>query len=58
MVWIIQEKLQVIEKEDDYYPVLTLPEGTHCFMEYFDTSSVGLCCVLMKNVKVITYASR
>nr|ABI34333.1 Gag-pol polyprotein, putative [Solanum demissum] len=38
--------------------VLTLPEGTYGFMAYCDTSRVGLGCVLMKNGKVIAYASR
>ena len=39
-------------------PILTLPEGTLCFMVYCDASRFGLGCVLMKNGKVITYGSR
>lgn len=39
-------------------PILTLPEGTQCFMVYCDASRFCLGCVLMKNVKVITYDSR
>ena len=37
--------------------VLTLSEGNQCFVEYCDASRVGLDCVLMKNGKVIDYAS-
>ncbi|WMV09328.1 hypothetical protein MTR67_002713 [Solanum verrucosum] len=39
-------------------PVLTLPEGTDGFVVYCDTLRIGLGCVLMKNGKVIAYASR
>ena len=39
-------------------PALTLPEGTQGFVVYCDVSRVGLGCVLMKNYKVIAYASR
>ena len=39
-------------------PVLTLPEGTKGFVVYCDASRVGLGCVLIKNRKVIAYASR
>ncbi|WMV50402.1 hypothetical protein MTR67_043787 [Solanum verrucosum] len=38
--------------------VLTLPEGTDGFVIYCDASRIGLRCVLMKNGKVIAYASR
>ncbi|WMV24317.1 hypothetical protein MTR67_017702 [Solanum verrucosum] len=38
--------------------VLTLLEGTDGFVVYCDASKVGLGCVLMKNGKVIAYASR
>ena len=38
--------------------MLTLLEGTKDFVVYCDTSRVGLRCVLMKNMNVITYASR
>ncbi|KAH0773702.1 hypothetical protein KY290_010839 [Solanum tuberosum] len=39
-------------------PVLTLQEGTDGFVVYYDTSRVGLGCVLMQHGKVIAYASR
>ena len=39
-------------------PILTLQEGTQCFLVYCDASRVGLSCVLMQNGKVIAYASR
>ncbi|WMV58542.1 hypothetical protein MTR67_051927 [Solanum verrucosum] len=38
--------------------LLTLPVGTDGFVVYCDDSRVGLGCVLMKNGKVIAYASR
>ena len=38
--------------------MFTLPEGTKGFVVYFDTSRVGLGCVLMQHIKVIAYASR
>ncbi|KAH0725404.1 hypothetical protein KY284_001269 [Solanum tuberosum] len=38
--------------------VLTLSEGRNCFVVYCDASKVGLGCVIIKNGKVITYASR
>ncbi|KAH0650386.1 hypothetical protein KY284_030298 [Solanum tuberosum] len=38
--------------------MLTLPEGTDCFVVYCDASRIGLGCVLIQNGKVIAYASR
>ena len=38
--------------------VLTLPEGTKGFVEYYDAFRVGLGCFLMQHGKVIAYASR
>ncbi|WMV24189.1 hypothetical protein MTR67_017574 [Solanum verrucosum] len=38
--------------------VLTLLEGLDDYVIYYDSSRVGLGCVLMKRGKVITYASR
>nr|XP_009777849.1 PREDICTED: uncharacterized protein K02A2.6-like [Nicotiana sylvestris] len=38
--------------------VLTLLEGTEWFVVYFDSSGIGLGCVLMQHCKVIAYASR
>ena len=39
-------------------PVLTLLEGSHGYVIYFDASRVVLGCMLMQQGKVITYASR
>ena len=39
-------------------PVLALPNGRDGFVVYSDASRQGLCCVLMQNDRVITYASR
>ncbi|GKA18191.1 putative reverse transcriptase domain-containing protein [Tanacetum coccineum] len=38
--------------------VLALPNGSEDFVVYFDSSAIGLGCVLMKRGKVIAYASR
>ncbi|WMV50210.1 hypothetical protein MTR67_043595 [Solanum verrucosum] len=38
--------------------MLTLSEGTNGFVVYYDPSRIGLRCILMKNGKVIAYASR
>ena len=38
--------------------VLTLPSGDEGYTVYYDASRVGLGCVLMRNGKVIAYASR
>ena len=38
--------------------VLTLPYGIQGFVVYYNESRDGLGCVLMKNYKVIAYASR
>ncbi|GKA09045.1 putative reverse transcriptase domain-containing protein [Tanacetum coccineum] len=39
-------------------PILALPKGSENFIVYCDTSHKGLGVVLMKNEKVIAYASR
>ncbi|WMV13969.1 hypothetical protein MTR67_007354 [Solanum verrucosum] len=39
-------------------PLLTLMEGTDGFIVYCDASRIWLGCILMKNGKVIAYASR
>ncbi|GJS22882.1 putative nucleotidyltransferase, ribonuclease H [Tanacetum coccineum] len=39
-------------------PVLALPNGLEDFVLYYDTSEIGLGCVLMQRGKVIAYASR
>ena len=38
--------------------VLTLPEGSDCYVIYCDASRVGLGCVLIQRDKVIMYACR
>ena len=38
-------------------PMLTIPSGTGGFVIYSDASHRGLGCVLMKNGKVVAYAS-
>ena len=38
-------------------PLLTLPEVTKGFVEYYDASRVGLRCVLLKQGKVVSYDS-
>ena len=39
-------------------PLLTLLEGIQGFLVYYDSSRVGLGCVLIHNGKVIAYSSR
>ncbi|GJX45711.1 putative reverse transcriptase domain-containing protein [Tanacetum coccineum] len=39
-------------------PVLALPDGPKDFVVYYDTSGLGLGCVLMQRGKVIAYVSR
>ena len=39
-------------------PVLALPNGRDGFVVYSNASRQGLGCVLMKNDRVIAYASR
>ena len=39
-------------------PVLTLPDGSDCYMIYCDASRLVLGCVLMKQDKFIAYSSR
>lgn len=36
--------------------MLTLSEGTQGFIVYYDACIIGLGCVLLKDVNVITYA--
>lgn len=38
-------------------PILSLPEGTDCFVDYCDASHKGLGVILMQKEKVIAYAS-
>ncbi|KAL0551869.1 hypothetical protein IC582_010958 [Cucumis melo] len=38
-------------------PVLTVPDGSECFVIYSDASKKGLDCVLMQQGKVVAYAS-
>ncbi|GJS93476.1 putative reverse transcriptase domain-containing protein [Tanacetum coccineum] len=55
--------LELLKKEELYAkfsnaPILALPEGAENFIVYCDASHKGLGDVLMKNEKVIAYASR
>ncbi|WMV40974.1 hypothetical protein MTR67_034359 [Solanum verrucosum] len=52
-----EKSFQELKKMLTTAPVLTLLEGTQCFVVYCDASRVGLGCVFMQNVKVIAYAS-
>ncbi|KAH0730003.1 hypothetical protein KY289_001191 [Solanum tuberosum] len=53
-----EKSFQELNDRHTSAPVLTLVEGTNCFVVYCDASTVGLGCVLMQNGKVIAYASR
>ncbi|KAH0680971.1 hypothetical protein KY290_023159 [Solanum tuberosum] len=53
-----EKSFQELKDKLNSAPVLTLPEGTDGFVVYYDTSRVGLGCVLMQNSKVIIYDSR
>ena len=53
-----EKNFQELKKKLTTSPVLTLLEGTQCFVVYCDSYRVGFGCVLMKNGKVITYASK
>ncbi|WMV41376.1 hypothetical protein MTR67_034761 [Solanum verrucosum] len=52
-----QKSFQELKDKLTSAPVLTLPEGTDGFVVYCDSSIIGRGCVLMKNGKVISYAS-
>ncbi|GKC87201.1 putative reverse transcriptase domain-containing protein [Tanacetum coccineum] len=45
-------------KEEEFAPILALPEGSENFVIYCDASHKGLGAVLMQREKVIAYASR
>ncbi|KAH0725172.1 hypothetical protein KY284_001037 [Solanum tuberosum] len=53
-----EKSFQELKDKFTSAPVLTLPEGTDGFVVYCDALKIGLRCVLMKNGKFITYASR
>ena len=48
---------QKLKKRLTTFPLLTLQEGTQDFLVYCDASRIGLGRILMKNGKVIDYAS-
>ncbi|KAH0712645.1 hypothetical protein KY289_008604 [Solanum tuberosum] len=54
---VYEKNFQELKKKVNYFPVLTLPEGTQGFIVYYDASRVGLGCVLMQNGKVVAYTS-
>nr|GEV92002.1 putative reverse transcriptase domain-containing protein [Tanacetum cinerariifolium] len=49
---------QLIKQKLCGAPILALPKGSENFIVYYDASHKGLGAVLMKNEKVIAYASR
>ena len=53
-----EKRFQHLKDKLTSAPVLTLPEGTKGLVVYCNASRVGLGCALMKNGKVIAYASR
>ncbi|KAH0672647.1 hypothetical protein KY290_024880 [Solanum tuberosum] len=53
-----EKSSQELKDRLTFAPVLTLLEGTYCFVVYCDASRIGLGCVLMQNGKVIVDASR
>ena len=52
-----EKSFQFIKDRLTFALVLTLSEGKKGFLVYCDTSPVGLGCVIMQHMKVITYAS-
>ena len=53
-----EKSFQLLKDRLTSAPVLTLLEGTKGLMVYYDSSQVGLGCVLMQHWKVIAYTSR
>ncbi|GJS98283.1 putative reverse transcriptase domain-containing protein [Tanacetum coccineum] len=53
-----EEAFQLLKRKLCSAPILALPVGTENFVVYYDASHKGLGVVLMKNEKVIAYASR
>ena len=51
-----ERKFQILKARLISTPVLTLPEGTNCFLLYCDAYRVGLGCVLMQHDIVVAYA--
>ena len=54
---VCQKSFQIYKDSLTTTLVLTLLEGTKGFVVYYDTSRVGLHCVLMKHENFIAYAS-
>ena len=55
---VCQKSFDELKRRLTSAPVLTLPSGQDGFAVYCDASRQGLGCVLIKNDKVIAYASR
>ena len=53
-----EKSFKLLKGRLTYTPMLTLSKGSKGFVVYYNASRIGLGCVLMKNWKVITYASR
>nr|GEU72762.1 putative reverse transcriptase domain-containing protein [Tanacetum cinerariifolium] len=58
--WVEEHELafQILKDKLCNKPVLALPDGPEDFVVYYDTSRIGLGCVLMQRGNAITYASR
>ncbi|TYK04999.1 ty3-gypsy retrotransposon protein [Cucumis melo var. makuwa] len=59
-VWSLacESSFQELKKKLVTAPVLTVPDGSKSFMIYSDASKKGLGCVLMRQGKIVAYASR
>ena len=53
-----ENSFQLLKENLTTAPVLTLPNGVDKFTVYCDATRVGLGYVLMKNGRVVAYASR
>ncbi|GJW81928.1 putative reverse transcriptase domain-containing protein [Tanacetum coccineum] len=54
----VEAAFQLLKQKLCSAPILSLPKGSEDFVVYCDASRKGLGAVLMKNEKVIAYASR
>jgi hypothetical protein len=55
---VCEQSFQELKKRLTTTPILALPNIHQNFVVYCDASKQGLGCVLMKNDRVIAYASR
>ena len=54
----LENSFQLLKEKLTTAPVLTLPNGEGKFTVYCDASRVRLGCVLIRNGRVVAYASR